>query len=100
MAPTTCAARTWLLYRDLPRVSTPQPTRDEVEASWDQMEQYLEKPRLGLARELKLFRQIRAEPASNRKLYQVVAVNRLGSAGMSVPAIAGELGVSTRQVRR
>lgn len=59
------------------------------------MEQYLEKPRLGLARELKLFRQIRAEPASNRKLYRAIAVNRLGRAGMSFPAIAGELSMST-----
>jgi len=83
-----------------PRAPAPQPTRGEVEASWDQMEQYLEKPRLGLSRELKLFRQIRTEPASNRKLYRVIAVNRLGRAGMSLPAIAGELGISTRQVRR
>lgn len=79
----------------LSRAPAPQPTRDEVEASWDQMEQYLEKPRLGLARELKLFRQIRAEPASNRKLYRAIAVNRLGRAGMSFPAIAGELSMST-----
>jgi len=64
------------------------------------MEQYLEKPRLGLARELKLLRQIRAEPASNRKLYRVIAVNRFGMAGMSFPAIARELGISPRQVRR
>ncbi|MDQ6719389.1 MAG: hypothetical protein M3003_01175 [Candidatus Dormibacteraeota bacterium] len=83
-----------------PRGPAPRPTRDEVEASWDQMEQYLEKPRLGLARELKLFRQIRAEPASNRKLYHIIAVNRLGRAGMSFRAITGELGISTRHVRR
>ncbi|MDQ6711977.1 MAG: hypothetical protein M3Z28_02150 [Candidatus Dormibacteraeota bacterium] len=83
-----------------PRAPAPQPTNDEVEASWDQMEEYLKKPRLGLARELKLFRLIRAEPASNRKLYRVIAVNRLGRAGMSFPAIADELVISTRQVRR
>jgi hypothetical protein len=83
-----------------PRAPAPQPTSDEVEASWDQMEQYLGNPRLGLARELKLLRQIRAEPASNRKLYRVIAVNRLGRAGMSFPTIAGELSMSTRQVRR
>jgi hypothetical protein len=64
------------------------------------MEQYLEKPRLGLARELKLFRQIRAEPASNRKLYRVIAVNRLGRAGMRLPVIAAELAISVKQVRR
>jgi len=34
-----------------------------------------------LARELKLFRQIRAEPTSNRKLYHVIPVNRLRKAG-------------------
>ena len=78
----------------------PQPTPEEVEASWDQMEQYLEKGRLGLTREVKLFRQVRADPASNRKLYRVMAVNRLGRAGMSFEAIATELGISTRQVRR
>lgn len=83
-----------------PRALAPQPTRDEVEASWDQMEHYLAKTGLGLPRELKLFRQVRGEPTSNRKLYRVIAVNRLGRAGMSFPAIARELGISTRQVRR
>lgn len=78
----------------------PQPTPDEVEASWDQMEEYLERGRLGLTRELKLFRQIRAEPTGNRKLSRVIAVNRLGRAGMSLPAIASELSISLRQVRR
>ncbi len=82
------------------RAPAPEPTGDEVEASWDQMEDYLAKTPLGLPRELKLFRQIRDEPTSNRKLYRVIAVNRLGRAGMSFPAIAGELGISTRQVRR
>jgi len=80
--------------------SPPQPQPEEVEASWDQMEQYLEKGRLGLTRELKLFRQVRADPASNRKLYRLIAVNRLGRAGMRFPAIAAELGISARQVRR
>lgn len=78
----------------------PGPTAAEVEDSWDQMEHYLARGRLGLTRELKLFRQIRAEPASNRKLYRVIAVNRLGRAGMRLPAIAAELGISTRQVVR
>lgn len=78
----------------------PQPTPDEVEASWDQLERYLEKTRLGLTRELKLFKQIRAEPTRSRKLYRVLVVNRLGRAGMSFRAIAAELGISTRQVRR
>jgi hypothetical protein len=55
---------------------------------------------LALARELKLFRQIRAEPTSNRKLYHLIAVNRIGKAGMSFQAIARELGISSRQVRR
>ena len=83
-----------------PSAPAQKPTREEVDASWDQLEQYLAKTRLGLDRELKLFRQIRAEPASNRKLYRVIAVNRLGRAGMSCPAIASELGISIRQVRR
>ncbi len=78
----------------------PQPQPKEVEASWDQMEQYLEKGRLRLTREHKLFRQVRADPASNRKLYRLIAVNRLGRAGMRFPAIAAKLGISTRQVRR
>lgn len=82
------------------RTPPPGPTADEVEDFWDQMEHYLARGRLGLTRELKLFRQIRREPASNRKLYHVIAVNRLGRAGMTFPAIAAELGISTRQVRR
>lgn len=82
------------------RTPPPGPTADEVEDSWDQMEHYLARGRLGLTRELKLFRQIRREPASNRKLYRVIAVNRLGRAGMRFPAIAAELGISTRQVVR
>jgi hypothetical protein len=64
------------------------------------MAEYLERSRLGLTRELKLFQQIRAEPTSNRKLYRVIAVNRLGRSGMSLPAIASELSISLRQVRR
>ncbi|MDQ6879019.1 MAG: hypothetical protein M3082_15300 [Candidatus Dormibacteraeota bacterium] len=78
----------------------PQPTPHDVEASWDQMDEYLDRSRLGLTRELKLFRQIRAEPTNNRKLYRVIAVNRLGRAGMSLPAIASKLRISLRQVRR
>ncbi len=78
----------------------PQPTPDQVEASWDQMGEYLEKGRLGLTRELKLFQRVREDPTSNRKLYHVIAVNRLGRAGMSLPAIASQLDISTRQVRR
>ena len=78
----------------------PQPAPDDVEASWDQMEEYLDRSRLGLTRELKLFRQIRAEPTNNRKLYRVIAVNRMGRAGMSLMAIASQLGISLRQVRR
>ena len=83
-----------------PRALPQEPTREQVDASWDQMEHYLGKTRLGLDRELKLFRQIRAEPESNRKLYRVIAVNRLGRAGTSLPAIARELSISTRQVKR
>jgi hypothetical protein len=64
------------------------------------MEEYLETGRLGLSRELKLFRRVRDDPTSNRKLYHVIAVNRLGRAGMSLAAIASQLDISTRQVRR
>jgi hypothetical protein len=82
------------------RAPPPGPTAQEIDDSWDKLEQYLARGRLGLTRELKLFRQIRANPASNRKLYRVIAVNRLGRAGMRFPAIAAELGISTRQVLR
>jgi hypothetical protein len=82
------------------RSSPPQPTLDELGASWDQLEQYLERNRSALSRELKLFRLVRTDPTSNRKLYHAIAVNRLGKAGMSFPAIARELGISPRQVRR
>lgn len=77
-----------------------QPTPGDVEASWDEAELYLERNRSALVRELKLFRQVRTDPTSNRKLYHLIAVNRLGKAGMSVPAIARELRISPRQVRR
>jgi len=82
------------------RSPPPEPTLDEVEASWAQMEEYLERNRSALSRELKLFRQVKGDPACNRKLYHLIAVNRLGKAGMSFPAIARELGISPRQVRR
>lgn len=88
------------LLRPRTRPPRSEPTPEEVEASWDQMAEYLERSRLGLTRELKLFQQIRVEPTSNRKLYRVIAVNRLGRAGMSLPAIASELTISVRQVRR
>jgi hypothetical protein len=82
------------------RTPPPRPTPGEVEASWDQAELYLERNRSALAPELKLFRQVRTDPTSNRKLYHLIAVNRLGKAGMSFHAIALELGISQRQVRR
>jgi hypothetical protein len=82
------------------RTPPSQPTPDEVEASWDYMQQYLERNRSALARELKLFRQVRTNPIGNRKLYHLIAVNRLGKAGMSFHVIARELGISHRQVRR
>jgi hypothetical protein len=64
------------------------------------MQQYLERNRSALARELKLFRQVRTNPTANRKLYHLIAVNRLGKAGMSFHVIARELGISLRQVSR
>lgn len=77
-----------------------QPTQEEMEASWDQLERYLERNRSALVRELKLFRDVRAHPSHHRRLYHLIAVDRLEELGISVDEIAAKVDISARQVRR
>lgn len=95
---------TWHDLAALPRPGekppTRQPTTAELEAAWDRAERYLERNRGALAQELKLFRQIRADPGNNRRLHHLISVNRLSALGLNSGQIASMVGISTRHARR
>jgi hypothetical protein len=88
------------LSRPGERLRRRQPTKNELEGSWDQAERYLERNRYAFARELQLFRQIRADPRFNRRLYRLIAVNRLVALGVSFAQIADMVGISVLHARR
>ncbi len=77
-----------------------QPTREKLEASWDEFERYLERNRNALGRELKLFREVREDPSRNHRLYRLLSVNRLVKLGLSFEQIAARVGISARHARR
>ncbi len=61
--------------------------------SWNTYDGYLGRYRMHRAKIVSLIAELRADPASNRKLYRLVSVHRLRRLGP-------EIGISARQARR
>ena len=82
------------------RKTRESPSADELSSSWEDFDGYLGRYRTHRARIVSLIAELRANPASNRKLYRLVSVHRLRRLGLNFEQIGPEIGISARQARR